>query len=100
MGVKTDPKDLDRTRLPDGQQRDHLILSDAERAKGFVRPVRDSYVHARCGGKTTMPPAIAETYARQPGFYGATFCCACGDYFPVGAAGEFTWYGSAEKVGT
>lgn len=29
----------------DGQQRGYIVLSDAERAKGFVRPVRDSYRH-------------------------------------------------------
>lgn len=32
-------------KLPDGQHVDHWILSAEERAKGFVRPVRYSYVH-------------------------------------------------------
>jgi hypothetical protein len=32
-------------KLPDGQHVDHWILSDEERAKGFVRPVRRSYRH-------------------------------------------------------
>lgn len=32
-------------KLPDGQLKDHWILSDEERAKGFVRPVRTSYIH-------------------------------------------------------
>lgn len=31
--------------LPDGQAKDHWILSDEERAKGFIRPVRASYRH-------------------------------------------------------
>lgn len=44
-----------------------------------------------CGGITTMNRAIAETYSRQPGFYGATFCCTCRRHLPVGAQGEFTW---------
>ena len=33
------------TKKPDGQYSDHVILSDEERAKGFVRPVRLSYIH-------------------------------------------------------
>lgn len=40
----------------------YLVLSDAERAKGFVRPVRTSYRHETCGAVTTMGAAIAETY--------------------------------------
>jgi hypothetical protein len=37
---------------------------------------------------TSMPLAIAETYARDPKFYGRTFCYECGVHLPVG---EFTW---------
>jgi hypothetical protein len=29
----------------DGQQKGYVVLSEAERAKGFVRPVRRAYVH-------------------------------------------------------
>lgn len=87
-------------KLPDGQHVDHWILSDAERAKGFVRPVRQRYTHVRCGVTTGMPLKIAETYAANPGFYGSTFCCGCGGYFPVGEAGEFLWHKTMEKVGT
>jgi hypothetical protein len=47
-----------------------------------------------------MAQEIAETYARQPGFYGATFCCGCGKHLPVGRDGEFVWDGTDEKVGT
>lgn len=140
----------------DGQHVDHWVLCAEERAKGFVRPVRDSYVHVGppgpdhplrdltdeeqkrfnrdshepyvkfekyppemaprsgrywtqaeidkiakgCGTRTSMPRAIAETYARQPGYYGSTFCCGCGTYLPVGARGEFIWTGTQERVGT
>ena len=83
-----------------GQQRDYIVLSAEERAKGFVRPVRRSYTHTRCGTVTTMGRALAETYAREPHFYGATFCCGCGAHFPVGENGEFLWEDSDEKVGT
>src|ERR1700684_1360340 len=42
----------------DGQQKDYVVLSEAERAKGFVRPVRRSYKHLKCGGVTTMGQAL------------------------------------------
>jgi hypothetical protein len=85
---------------PDGQKADHWVLPEEERQLGFVRPVRVKYLHEVCGTVTSMPQAIAETYARQPSYYGSTFCCGCRDYFPVGAAGQFLWDdGSGEKVG-
>lgn len=98
-GVDTEPVD---------QNEAYLVLSEEERAKGFVRPVRRSYIHLACGAVTTMGLAIAETYARQPSFYGATYCCACRGHFPVGPDGEFIWdvpfadqpLGTASKVGT
>ncbi len=147
--------------LPVPQNDTYLVLSEAERAKGFVRPVRRSYVHvgspgpnfplrdlneeerARwgdeyvkfepypadaaerakhgiapsatgrfwsqqdldrvgkgCGTVTTMGQALAETYAREPGFYGATYCCGCSMHRPVGRVGEFVWDGTTERVGT
>lgn len=134
-----------------GQQKGYVVLSDEERAKGFVRPVRRSYVHVGplppaslrdltaeeteryeqygyvkfeeygperspitgkfwvqadldrlggCGVKTTMGEALAETYARDPGFYTGTFCCGCRTHFPVGEHGEFVWDGTDERVGS
>lgn len=83
-----------------GQQKDYVVLSAEERAKGFVRPVRVSYTHAKCGTSTLMGQALAETYAREPSFYSSTFCVACRAHFPVGADGEFTWDWTTEKVGT
>jgi hypothetical protein len=138
----------------DGQQKDYVVLSEAERARGFVRPVRRTYLHVGppgpkhplreltpdeltryadvgyvkyerypsdpksstlgrfwtqaqldrvgkgCGSITTMGAAIAKTYARDPHFYGGTFCCGCGAHFPVGRDGEFVWDGTDERVGT
>lgn len=75
-----------------GQQKGYIVLTAAERAKGFVRPVRDAYRHAKCGAITTMGRAIAETYARDPFFYSGTFCTTCRSHFPVGEDGEFSWY--------
>lgn len=89
-----------RNLKPNGQQNDYVVLAEEERAKGFVRPVRRSYKHLKCGGVTTMGQTLAETYARQPDFYSGTFCCDCGAHFPVGANGEFVWQGTDEKVGT
>lgn len=132
----------------DGQQKGYVILCDDERAKGFVRPVRNKYIHvgdrpkyptrdltpeerlrypdesyvkfeaypeggsstgrfwtdkalkSGCGAVTSMGQKLAETYARFPSFYSGTFCCACGNHFPVGIDGEFVWDGTNEKVGT
>jgi hypothetical protein len=91
--------EADTTTGPDGQQKDYIVLSDAERAKGFVRPVRRSYLHLTCGTQTTMGQAIAETYARDPSFYGGTFCVACRAHFPVGPDGEFVWSDTAARGG-
>ena len=80
-------------REPRPMQEAYLVLSEEERAKGFVRPVYRAYVHhdPECGAVTTMGLALCETYARNPGFYGATYCCRCQMHRPVGAQGEFTW---------
>lgn len=97
-----------------GQQKGYIALCPAERAKGFVRPVRRTYVHVGinpkmngiviikagangCGTRTTMALALAETYARDPGFYTGTFCCSCGTHRPLN---EFIWEGTTEQVGS
>lgn len=85
---------------PDGMQKGYVVLSADERAKGFVRPVRDAYLHEKCGAVTTMGRSLAETYARDPSFYSGTFCAVCRKHFPVGADGEFVWKDTSEKVGT
>ena len=133
-GVKCGPPD----EAPVPQNEAYLVLPEAERAKGFVRPVRRTYVHvglrpkhplrgltedekARyagcgyakfekypesespsvgrfwtqaeldrrgCGCATTMGLELAETYARDPKFYGQTYCVHCRMHRPVE---EFTW---------
>lgn len=138
-----------------GQHKAYWVLSDEERAGGFVRPVRETYKHvgrkpkyplqdlsdekkkeyerfgyvkfeayppdspesqggnvtgrywteaqlnSGCGTVTRMGRKIAETYAKQPDFYGATFCAGCKTHLPVGEFGEFIWDdGSGERVGT
>lgn len=155
MGITDNPNNPCLKKIKeDGQQACYLVLSDEERAKGFVRPVRRSYKHVGiagpqcplrdltekeketwkddsdpfvkfeiypntqiatgrywtqkqldsinkgCGGVTTMGQAIAETYARNPYFYGGSFCVQCGKHFPVGEDGEFIWIDDGTRVGT
>lgn len=153
MSLTTDPNDprLKRgTTDEQGQHAVYLVMTEEERKKGFVRPVRGSYTHvglpapryqlrdlteeetARyaeygyvkyetyseadaplcgkfwtqkelsavnngCGGTTSMPQAIAETYARDPSYYGATFCVACNRHIRVA---EFVWAGTDLRVGS
>lgn len=147
-GTTTTDRDDPRLKKvgPNGQQEAYLVLSDEERAKGFVRPYRDSYIHrapgprgplrdltpeeygsvyekfetypdpdsespvtgrfwtqeqldaiGRCGTLTRMSRDIAETYARNPKFYGATFCVGCLRHLPLA---EFRWAGTDEAVGS
>ena len=157
MGLTTDPNDPGlRAVRADGQQEVYLVLSDEERAKGFVRPVRRAYRHvgratprgatrpltddereryrafgyvlfesygperepltgrywtqaeldglgSGCGGVTTMGDSIAETYARDPKFYGGTFCCRCGKHFPLShpdGTPAFVWEPDGTPVGS
>ena len=161
MSLTTDPND---PKLKEGQKNEvgqheiYLVLSEEERSKGFVRPVRDTYIHVGknvhgleihrllneeeqkkypdkkyvavltvmkkedgsflggkyvtqeefdawqsgkkiggCGTETRMGNALSETYARNPKFYGATFCCECNKHLPVE---EFVWKGTNETVGS
>ena len=151
MGITIDPQDPRLTRgvddKPVEQAQAYLVLSSEECAKGFVRPLRDSYVHVGkkskyplrdlteeekvryaqwgyvkfeaypesesfvtgrfwtqkdldnlgCGVLTKMGSALAETYARNPAFYGATYCVGCRMHRPVE---EFVWDGTSERVGS
>ena len=78
------------------QQHDvYLVLSEVERSGDFVRPLQQRYLHARqlggCGAVTFMGRELSETYARDPGFYGATYCVGCRMHKAVGEQGEFYW---------
>jgi hypothetical protein len=106
-----------RKTLPNGQHEVYIVLSAAERSKGFVRPLRESYIHVGvgghevdpsnpakhgrtgrgCGAQTRMGLALCETYARDPKFYGSTFCVGCKTHLPVG---EFVWAEDGAVVGS
>jgi hypothetical protein len=95
---RTDPRlihGVDETPCPMAEV--YLVLSEEERAKGFIRPLRRSYTHAGCGTSTIMGKALCETYARNPKFYGATYCVGCRMHRPVG---EFAWDEDGLTVGS
>ena len=163
---KNDPKLKEGQKNETGQHDIYLVLSEEERSKGFVRPVRDTYVHVGrkldyykgihrmldeeeikeldekypgddnkkyvavmttlvdeegnfkggpyvtqeqidlwksggysggCGTETRMGNALSETYARDPKFYGATYCCGCNKHIDVN---EFVWKDTNQKVGS
>lgn len=145
LGHGTDDKPVPQNEV-------YLVLSEEERAKGFVRPVRNSYIHVGkkieikgklkylskkqkekypeyvaiedividgkvlggkyitqseinnngkriggCGARTVMNNTIAETYARNPNFYGSTYCTNCQRHIDVE---EFVWDGTDKTVGS
>jgi hypothetical protein len=92
------PEDYSHTQdRGDGQQKGYIVLTAEERAKGFVRPVRQKYLHKTCGVVTHMGLSLAETYARDPSFYSGTFCVGCKAHFPLD---QFTWDGTTDVLGT
>lgn len=102
MSITDDPTDPRIRRGgpdtdPVPQNEVYLVLSEEERGKGFVRPYRDRYKHKSCGTVTRMGRALSETYARNPKFYGYTYCVACMKHLPVG---EFVWDVDGETVGS
>lgn len=150
MPLTTDPNDPRLGRgvdtHPTPQHEVYLVLSEEERAKGFVRPYRDRYIHVGqqpqhplrdlapeeqerykdagyvkfeaypeggsvtgrywtqkqldtkgCGTETVMGRELSETYARNPRFYGATYCVSCQKHLPVA---EFVWSVDGQVVGS
>jgi len=87
-----DPSNPNLTRgyddKPTQEADTYLVLSDKEIAEGFVRPLRLTYIHTTCGSSTQMHESIARTYARDPKFYGSTYCVHCQMHRPVS---EFVW---------
>ncbi|GAB3884441.1 hypothetical protein [Terrabacter terrigena] len=99
MSLTSDPKDPNLTHgvndEPVEQAKTYLVDDGTGE---FVRPVRHTYVHDKgCGAVTTMGLRLAETYARDPKFYGATYCVGCRMHRPVS---EFVWDGTDERVGS
>lgn len=59
--------------------------------------IENTHLIGGCGTVTTMGKALSETYARDPKFYGATFCTGCNQHLPVG---EFRWAADGEVLGS
>jgi hypothetical protein len=99
--LTTNPKDKDLGHGVDSekvkQNKTYLVLPKDELEKGFIRPIRDKYIHTKCGVETKMNMEIAKTYARNPKFYGSTYCVGCEKHLPVS---EFKWSNSDEVVGS
>ena len=99
--LTTNPKDkelwhgIDNEKVK--QNKKYLGLPQEELDKGFIRPVRTKYIHTKCGVETKMNLQIAETYARNPKFYGSTYCVSCEKHLPVS---EFKWSNTDEIVGS
>lgn len=102
MSLTTDPTNTClKEYSKDGQQECYLILSEEERKKGFVRPVRTVYKHLTCNQKTSMGRLIAESYARDFTFYGGTYCSYCMSHFNlVNSEGkrQFAWVGEDGRL--
>ena len=75
-----------------GMQKAYVVLSEEERKKGFVRPVRRTYVHTKCGSSTTMGQALAETTRETPTSIQAPFV--------VLAAATSLWARTASSPGS
>jgi hypothetical protein len=74
---------------------------DSEESGGGVKTgrfwTRAGLADNGCGTVTTMGRALSETYARDPHFYGSTFCCTCNAHFPVE---QFVWTADGQRVGS
>lgn len=65
--VTPDHREIDQLT---GQQRGYVVLSAEERAKGFVRPVRRSYVHVGIAGPTFPLRDLTEQEIETYGAHG------------------------------
>lgn len=61
------------------------------------RAWKASQLSSGCGTETVMGRALSETYARDPKFYGATYCVGCRMHLPVE---EFVWSADRQPVGS
>ncbi len=101
MSLVTDPKDVDTTDRGDGQQKSYLVLSDAERALGFVRQVRRSYKHVGSPGPQ-YPLRDLNTEEIERGYAEPDIGYVKFEAYPEGrssATGRFWTQAQLDKVG-
>lgn len=71
MSTTNDPNDPRLKNIgPDGMQESYLVLSEEERARGFVRPVRRSYRHVGPPGPTHLLRDLTDEEATQYAGFG------------------------------
>ena len=92
MSLVDDRSKLDTTLRPDGQQKTYLVLSEEERAKGFVRPVRRSYIHVGITGP--QHPLRDLTEEEKASGLGSEF--AKFEMYPEGSSGTGRFWTQAE----
>ena len=75
MSITTNPNDecLIVGQKEEGQNECYLVLSDEERAKGFVRPYRDTYVH-KTWEQLLQWVELFLRLMQEIKIHGATFC--------------------------
>lgn len=73
------------------------IIGRTVESVSIATRIADTHQLGGCGTVTTMGRALSETYARDPKFYGATFCVGCNKHLPVG---EFVWTADDQVVGS
>lgn len=64
------------------------LVGRALTRKAYLDLVAGKEFTGGCGVETKMNETIAATYARDPKFYGATYCVGCSKHLPVE---EFVW---------
>lgn len=78
--------------LPEYREKTHCIGSYLSRYD--FETYKDGFAGG-CGVETRMNETIAQTYARQPSFYGATYCMGCKKHLDVR---EFVWSDNPDQV--
>lgn len=94
---------IERSHLVEGPRRRAKVtwaLSDEDKRKGRLRPLRYVYLHETCGALTKVSVTTAEFMASQPYAFKRAYCAHCRAQFAAGPDGEFTWKGSTERVGS
>jgi hypothetical protein len=100
-GLVSDRSQLDETLLPNGQQKSYLVLSEEERAKGFVRPVRTAYLHVGVAGPKHPTRDVTDEERTRYGWGTGPDEFTKFEVYPEGANGEGRYWtqNDLDKVG-
>lgn len=96
---KTQLRDLTQEEHKDYDQYGYVkfeaYLGDSPVTGKFWTQLELDRLKKGCGVLTTMGYELSATYARDPKFYGATYCCGCGTHYPLY---EFRWDKDGEPM--